>query len=106
MKYIRLTDKLVLRPDIVETGKGVKNNHSYVVGQYAVGKDGKEFIKDPKYFGSLDYALEYAVNETIRDGIYDGKYQTLKELSDAFKRLHGEFMDALGVPHEQEVSPS
>lgn len=106
MKYVRLTEKLVLRPDIVETAKGIKNNHSYVVGQYAVGKNGKEFIKDPMYFVGLAYALEYAVNETIRDGIYDGKYQTLKELSDAVKRLRGEFMDALGVPREQEVTPS
>ena len=103
MKYIRLTEKLVLRPDIVETTKGVKNNHSYVVGQYAIGKDGKEFIKDPKYFGDLAYALDYAVNETIRDGIYDGKYNTLKELADAFKQLRNEFREALGIPDKQEV---
>lgn len=103
MKYIRLTEKLVLRPDIVETGKGIKNNHSYVVGQYAIGKDGKEFIKDPKYFTRLDYALEYAVDETIRCGMYDGKYNTLKELADAFKRLRNEFREALGIPDEPEV---
>lgn len=103
MKYIRLTEKLVLRPDIVETGKGIKNNHSYVVGQYAIGKDGKEFIKDPKYFTNMAYLLEYALNETIRDEIYDGKIQTLKELADAFKRVRCEFMEALGIPDEPEV---
>lgn len=104
MKYIRLTEKLVVRPDMVETSKGIKNNHSYVVGQYAIGKDGKEFIKDPQYFANFAYLLEYAVNETIRDGIYDGKYHTLKELADGFKAIRSEFMAALGIPGESEVN--
>lgn len=104
MKYIRLTEKLVFRPDIAKTSKGIKNNHSYVVGQYAIDKDGNEFIKDPKYFTNLAYLLEYAVNETIRDGIYDGKYQTLKELADGFKSLRAEFMEALGIPTESGVN--
>lgn len=104
MKYIRLTEKLVVRPDMVETGKGIKNNHCYVVGQCAISKEGKEFIKDPKYFTNFAYLLEYAVNETIRDGIYDGKYQTLKDLADGFKSIRAEFMTALGVSQESEVN--
>lgn len=104
MKCIRLTEKLVFRPDVVKTSKGIKNNHNYVVGQYAVDKDGNEFIKDPKYFTNLAYLLEYAVNETIRDGIYDGKYQTLKELADGFKSIRAEFMEALGMPPESGVN--
>lgn len=103
MKYVRLTENLVIRPDIRETKRGRQDNHSYVVGKLAVNNDGDEFIKDPKYFTRLDYALEYAVDEAIRNGMYDGKYNTLKELSDAFKRLRNEFREALGILDEPEV---
>ena len=103
MKYVRLTEKLVVRPDIRESKRGIQNNHSYTVGKLAVNDEGKEFIKDPKYFARLDYALEYAVDETIRDGMYDGKYNTLKELADAFKQLRNEFREALGIPDESEA---
>ena len=104
MNYVRLTEKLVVKPDMLKIGNGVQNYPGYVVGQYAVGKDNREFIRDPKYFTNLADVLEYAVNETIRAGIFDGKYQTLKELADDHKSLYREFREALGVSDGSEVT--
>lgn len=84
-KPVRLTEHLVLDA----------TRESYVVGVPAILKDGTAYLKGPKYFTNLAYALEYAVDYSIRNGILDGKYATLTELLTGFKQIKAEIDEAL-----------
>ena len=84
-KTVRLTEHLVLDT----------TRDSYVVGEPAISKDGNAYLRGPKYFTNLAYALEYAVDYSIRKGLLDGKYATLTELLTDFKQLKVEIEGAL-----------
>lgn len=84
-KTVRLTEHLVLDT----------TRDSYVVGEPAISKDGNAYLRSPKYFTNLAYALEYAVDYSIRRGLLDGKYATLTELLTDFKELKEEIEGAL-----------
>lgn len=68
----------------------IADDHCYSIGRPRQRKGRAVTLKDPKYYSTVDKAVQGALNWAMRMSVADGSITTLREFIDEQERLKSE----------------